>query len=109
MRLVVEQTNAGERQDHVVFVAGLDDVVVADGTARLRNILHAAAVRALDVVAEREKGVRTQRYAAQGIQPGALFRTGQRVRFGGEVFLPLAVRQNIQIVVGPKITNFCLF
>ena len=46
---------------------------VADGAARLHNGGHAAAARALDVVAEREEGIAAQGHAGHGIQPGALF------------------------------------
>ena len=55
--LVVEQADAGEGHRHVVFVAGLDHVVVANGSARLRNIVHAALMCTLDIVTEREECV----------------------------------------------------
>ena len=56
----MEQAHAGEGHDHVVQVAGLDDVVVADGAAGLGHVAHAGAVRALDVVAEGEEGIGAQ-------------------------------------------------
>ena len=54
---VMEQADVGHRHCDAVFVAGLDDVVVADGAAALRDVGDAALMRALDVVAEREEGV----------------------------------------------------
>ena len=51
----MEQADAGEGHRHVVFVAGLDHVVVANGSARLRNIFHAALMCTLDIVTERGK------------------------------------------------------
>ena len=58
---MVEQTNAGEGHCHVIFVAGLNDIVVPDGAAGLSNVLNAAAVRPFDVIAEREKRIRAER------------------------------------------------
>ena len=57
--LVVEQANASERHGNGVFVAGHDDMVVANRTASLGDILYAALVGALDIVAEGEEGVGT--------------------------------------------------
>ena len=54
---VMEQADVGHRHCDAVFVAGLDDVVVADGAAALRDVGDAALMRALDVVAEWEEGV----------------------------------------------------
>lgn len=54
---VMEQADVGHRHCNAVFVAGLDDVVVADGAAALCDVGDAALMRALDVVAEREEGV----------------------------------------------------
>lgn len=54
---VMEQADVGHRHCDAVFVAGLDDVVVADGAAALRDVGDAALMRALDVVAEREEGI----------------------------------------------------
>ena len=53
--LVVEQAYTGECHGDGVFVAGHDDMVVANGTACLGDILYAALVGALDIVAEWKK------------------------------------------------------
>ena len=63
-----------ERHRNAVLVAGVDDLLVPDGAARLHNGGHAAAAGALDVVAEGEEGVAAQGNAGDGGQPGALFR-----------------------------------
>ena len=55
--LVMEQADAGEGHRHVVFVAGLDHVVVADRAAGFRDVGDAALSRALNIVAEREERV----------------------------------------------------
>ena len=62
---MVEQPDAGKRHDHAVLVCGLDDVVVADASAGLGDVLDAAFRRALYVVAEGEEGVASQRDAGE--------------------------------------------
>ena len=62
-RLVVEQPRAGKRHGDPIFIADFDDVVVAHRPAGLCDVLHAAAVRPLHVVAEGEECVRPQRNA----------------------------------------------
>jgi hypothetical protein len=41
----------------LVLIAGFDHLIIADRSARLRDIPHAAAPRPLDVVPKREEGV----------------------------------------------------
>ena len=50
-----------------------DNILITDGTARLCDILNAALVSALNVVAEGEEGIGTQGNAGQLIQPCAFF------------------------------------
>ena len=57
--LVMEQTDSCKCHRHVVLVAALDDSVVTNRSARLCDVLDAALVCALDVVAEREEGIGT--------------------------------------------------
>ena len=54
----MEKSHAVKHHDHSVFVCGGDDVLVADGAARLHHVVHAAAVGAFQVVREREERVR---------------------------------------------------
>ena len=60
--LVVEQSHVSEGHGHIVFVAGLDDIVVTDAAAGLCDVLHATLVGALDVVAEGEESIGAQAY-----------------------------------------------
>ena len=57
VELVVEQAHASEGHGDAVFVAGHDDMVVANRAAGLCDILHATLVGALDIVAEGEEGI----------------------------------------------------
>ena len=54
---MMEQADAGEGHYHVIFITGCDYILITDGTARLCDILNAALVSALDVVAEGKEGV----------------------------------------------------
>ena len=72
-------------------------MVIPDRTARLCDILHAALVRTLDVIAEREEGITAQAHTGHGIQPGALFLGGQRGRLLGEGLGPYIVADDIQL------------
>ena len=54
---MMEQSYSCEGHGDAIFVAGLDDVVVANAATRLCHILHARLVCPLDIVAKREKGV----------------------------------------------------
>lgn len=58
--LVVEQPQTREAHGHLVVVCHLDHVVVPDGAVGLRDVAHARAVRALDVVSKWEERVGAQ-------------------------------------------------
>ena len=97
--LMVEQPQTVKRHHHAVFVAGHDDVVVADRAARLGDVAHAALVGALDIVAEGEESVGAKRNAALTGESLLLFFAGQgRGTFGKEL-LPGAVREDVHRVV----------
>ena len=68
---MMEQPDAAERHRNAVLVAGVDHLCVADGAARLHNGSHAAAACALNVVAEREKGITAKADTGLSIQPCA--------------------------------------
>ena len=64
----MEQPDAAERHGDAVLVAGVNDLLVADGAAGLDDGRHAGAAGTLDVVAKGEERVRAQadaRYMAQ--------------------------------------------
>jgi hypothetical protein len=60
---VVEQADACKAHGHAVRIAGGYYLIVPHGAAGLRHILHAAAVRPLNVVAEGEEGIAAKGYA----------------------------------------------
>ena len=95
--LMVEKADAGEAHDHVVGVAGCDDVVVADGAAGLCDVFDAAAVCALDIVAEGEEGVGAQGHVGVACKPCFLFFSCEDSGLLGEEGLPLAVIENVHV------------
>ena len=54
---MVEQADAREGHGDAVLVAGGNDVIVAHAASGLGDVLHAALVCPLNVVAEGEEGV----------------------------------------------------
>lgn len=55
--LVMEQADSCERHNHTVFVTGVNDIVITNGTARLCHVFDTALVRSLDIVTKREECV----------------------------------------------------
>lgn len=51
----MEQSDACEAHGNVILVAGLDDIIIPDGTARLCDISHTASVCSLHIVAKWEE------------------------------------------------------
>ena len=56
----MEQPDAAECHCDAVLVAGVDDLLVADGAAGLDDGRHAGTACALDVVAEGEECIRAE-------------------------------------------------
>ena len=54
---MMEQPDAAERHRNAVLVAGINDLLVPDGAARLHNGGHAAAAGAFDVITEGEESI----------------------------------------------------
>lgn len=52
---MMEQADSCEAHCHIVLVASLDDMVIADRTARLCHIFHTALVCSFDVISEWEE------------------------------------------------------
>lgn len=96
---MMEQADAREGHGDVVFVAGFDDMVVAHRSAGLGHESHAAFVGTFDVVAKGEEGVRAERYALVEGYPFLLLFAGEHFGSFGEELLPLAVAQDIHVVV----------
>ena len=66
---MMEQSEACEAHSHAIFVTCLDNDIISDASARFRDIFHTALFSAVDVVAEREERVRSERYIAVLVQP----------------------------------------
>ena len=96
----MEQTHTREGHGNAVFVAGLDDIVVANAAAGLCNVFHATLVGTLDVVAEGEEGIGTETYLRVLGNPRFLFLAGEGFGLCLEELLPGAVAENIIVVVG---------
>ena len=103
--LMVEQSYSCEAHCHAVFVACLDNIVIADRTTRLCDILDAALVSALDIVAEWEESIRTEADILHLVKPCTLLLTGKYRRLLGEEFLPGAVGENIHVFVAHVYIN----
>ena len=78
-------------------IAGCDDVVIADGAAGLCDVFDAAAVCALDIVAEGEEGVGAQGHVGVACKPCFLFFSCEDSGLLGEEGLPLAVIENVHV------------
>ena len=91
----MEQPQAAEGHGDAVLVAGINDLLVTDGTAGLHDGSHAGAAGTLDVVAEGEEGVGTQAHAGDLAQVFLLFLGGQRSRLLGEGLGPDIVADDI--------------
>ena len=96
---MMEQSYACHGHGDAVFVACINDMVVANGASGLRYVRYTAFVRALNVVTKGEEGVAAQGHLLVLGYPCLLFISGERCRFGGEELLPNAVLQQIFIFV----------
>ena len=96
---MVEQSYACECHCNAVLVAGHDDVVVADAAACLGNVLNAALVGALHVVAEGEEGIAAQADTCILCYPGLLLFATEGLWLLGEELLPLAFGKDIHVVI----------
>ena len=95
---MVEQSHAGKRHDHTVFVALFDNQVVPNGAARLGDVLDAGGSGPLDVVGEGEEGVGAQGHAVKLSEEFPLVFRGQPVGPAGKVVLPDADAADILLV-----------
>src|SRR5438876_8601108 len=78
------------RTDHgdVVFVAGGDDVCLAQGAAGLDDVRDAAGLGTVDIVAEGDVGVRAEGDLMQPLAPRAFFDGGEARRDLGKTLTP---------------------
>ena len=94
----MEQSHAGERHRHAVLVTAVDDRVITDGAAGLRDIFHAALVRSFDIVGEREERVRAERDVVDGVEIRSLLLIGEGSGLLGKILLPVAVGGNVLLI-----------
>ena len=97
---VMKQPHSGERHHDTVFVAGLDNVVIPDGAARLSDIGHAGFAGPLYIVAKGEEGVGANRHAGQRSDPRRFFLRGEWFRFDLKGILPCAIGQDVLVFIG---------
>ena len=69
---MVEEADASEGHRDAVLVAGIDDMVVTNGTSCLCDIFYTALVCTFDVVAEGEERIATKTHFCVLCQPGCL-------------------------------------
>ena len=91
----MEQPQAAEGHCDAVLVAGVNDLLVADGAAGLHDGGHAGAAGTLDVVAEGEEGIRAKAHAGHFAQIFLLFLSGQRGGLLGKGLGPHIVANHI--------------
>ena len=97
--LVMEESHSRERHSDAVLVAGLDDLIVTNGSAGLTNIGHAAPARALYIVTEREECIRCECHSGDGREICALLLAGEGLGASGEVVLPYVITENVLGIV----------
>ena len=97
---MMEEAQAGHRHGNSIFIARFDDIVVADRTAGLGNVVDAAAMSSFDVVAKGEESVAAEGYAVELSNPGFLFFPRKGLRFFRKEILPDTVSQDVFVIVG---------
>jgi hypothetical protein len=96
---MMEQPQACKAHHHVMFIAAFDDGIVADGTAGLRDVLHAAQIRTFDVVREREERVGAERDVLYTVQIRPLFLRGKGLGPMREKALPYALCADVLFIL----------
>ena len=93
----MEQADTGKGHHHVVLVAAIDDGIIPDGTAGLRNVFDAALFRSLDIVREREEGIGYQGHILNLVKPCPFFLASEHWGLYFKGLFPHAVRQYIHV------------
>lgn len=78
---MMEEAQAGHDHSNSIFIARFDDIVIADRTAGLSDVIDAAAMSAFDVIAKGEESVAAKGYAVELSNPGLLFFPRKGLRF----------------------------
>ena len=96
---MVEKADTDEGHCDAILVAGINDMVVADATACLGNVLHSTLVSTLYVVAKGEESIGAEAYTGILGYPFLLLLTGQRLGAGDEELLPCAVAEHVVVII----------
>lgn len=78
---MMEEAQAGHGHSNPILIARFDDIVVADRTAGLGDVIDAAAMSSFDVVAKGEESVAAEGYAVELSNPDLLFFPCKGLRF----------------------------
>ena len=97
---VMDKANMCHRHEHVVFISGFNDVVIANGTAALGDVRNAALVGAFDIVAKREESVGAKCDFCCCLEPSRFFFRQEYRRFFCENALPFVAFKEIFIFIG---------
>ena len=96
---MVEKAQSGKSHDHAVFVACLNNGIIAHRTAGLSNIGNAAAESTLDIIAEREERIACKCGFAEPAQPFPLLFLCHRLGAAGEEILPISVVKHVSAFI----------
>ena len=84
---------------HIVFITGLNDIVIADRATGLGDVGYATLVSTLDVIAKREEGIGAKGNIFLRCQPGLLFFFGEYGRLLGEDTFPVISTKQIHVFI----------
>ena len=96
---MVEQPHSSECHNHIVLITLFNDQIIPDGTARFGDVLHTRCLCPLDIVREREKGIRTQCNPINSGQEGLFIFFCQTFRLLRKIILPIAICTYILLVL----------
>ena len=73
MLLVMEQAKSRHGHRNAIFIARFDDIIIANRTASLSNIIDTAAMSPFDIIAKWEECIAPKSYAVELGNPSFLF------------------------------------
>ena len=97
---MMEQADMGHGHSDAIFITGLNDIVITDGTAALSDKGYAAFMGSFDIITKGEEGIGTKRYIDGGAEPGLFFFAGEYGRFFCEYAFPVIRTQKIHALIG---------
>jgi len=97
---MVEKSHSRHSHRHAVLIADLDDVIVSDRSAGLRDNGNAALLRSFDIITEWEERVGAQRNACNSVKVCSLLCLCEGLGLSGKECLPNAVSEDVIALVG---------